>query len=481
MVSQVTRRVRTLLWAAALAAMPLGTGCMALGHFKADVAKSREAAVEAWRRSRAGQQDTLRPTVKGALSLDAAQVFAMGNNKQLLATLQEKEVAAGRLTEAWSALSPTAALSASYQRLDKVSSFAAGPQTITMGSVNNYALNLAIQQPVFAGGAIQAGIRAARVYALMADEQVRTAVQGVLFQTRKVYFDVLLATELVKVSESDLDLAKRHLADVEKKLKAGTAKEFDVLRSRVEITNIEAELIGRQNAARVATASLLRILGVAQDSQVDLSGKLNHQPLRPELDAAVTQAFRQRPELLLAELAIRLQNEMVGVARAGWFPMLSVFFTQTYAKPDPRAPTRIKWGDAWTAGGNATWTIFDGFKTSARVRQERAKLRQQEIGLMDTEEQVLLEVQQALLNIEDAEKLVVSQSANIDRAREGLRLAEVGYRAGVTTEVEVLDARQALSKAQALYYQALYAHMVARLLLEKATGVLEPPGKGDQK
>jgi len=481
-VSQVTRRVRTLLWAAALAALPLGTGCVALGHFKADVAKSRDAAVEAWQRSRAGQQDTLRPTVKGALSLDAAQLFAMGNNKQLLATLQEKEVAAGRLTEAWSALSPTAALTASYQRLDKVSSFAAAPgMTIAMGSVNNYALNLELQQPIFSGGAIQAGIRAARVGALMADEQVRTAVQGVLFQTRKVYFDVLLATELVKVSESDLDLARRHLADVEKKLKAGTAKEFDVLRSRVEITNIEAELIGRQNAARVAAASLLRILGVAQDSQVALSGKLEHQPIRPELDAAVTQAFRQRPELLLAELAIRLQNEMVGVARAGWFPMLSVFFTQTYAKPDPRSPTSIKWGDAWTAGGNAAWTIFDGFKTSARVRQERAKLRQQEIGLMDTEEQVLLEVQQALLTIEDAEKLVLSQSANIERAREGLRLAEVGYRAGVTSEVEVLDARQALSKAQALYYQALYAHMMARLLLEKATGVLEPPGKGDQK
>jgi len=464
-----------------VAAVLCGCGCMSLGRFKADVAASREAALAAWQRSRAGQGDPARPTLKGELSLEAAQVLAMGNNKQLLSTLQEKEIAAGGLTEAWSALYPTATLTGNYRRVDEVSSFSAGPTTITVGSLNNYTFNLALRQPILSGGAIQAGIRAARVATLLADEEVRAAVQNVLFQVRKAYYDVLLAAELVKVSEFDLALARRHLADVEKKLKAGTAKEFDVLRASVEISNIEAELIGRQNAARVATAQLLRILGVSQDSQVTLTGKLEHRPQSPELERAVARAFRERPELLLAELGIRLQHEIVRTARAGWFPVLSVFFNETYAKPDPHSMTRIKWNDAWNAGADLAWTLFDGFKTSARVRQERARLRQQEIGLMDTEEQVLLEVQQALLSLEDAEKLVGSQSANIARAREGLRLAEVGYKAGVTTEVEVLDARQALSKAQALYYQALYAHMMAGLALEKATGALEASGKEPQR
>ncbi len=465
---------------AALPAFLMATGCMHLGRFQADVAASREAAIATWQRSRGGQQDTVRPIIKGELSLEAAQVFAMGNNKLLLATLQEKIVAAGGLTEAWSGIYPTAVLTGTYRRDDKLSGFSVGGQTVTIGALNNYTFNLALSQPVFSGGAIEAGIRAARVAALMADEQVRTAVQGILFQVRKAYYDVLLARELVKVSESDLELAKRHLDDVEKKLKAGTAKEFDVLRSRVEITNIEAELIGRQDAQRLATAQLLRNLGVAQDSQVALTGKLVHEPASPELEKAVALAFRQRPELLLAEFAVRAQFEAVRIARAGWFPILSVFFNSTYARPDPHTMLD-KWGHSWDAGGTFAWTVFDGFRTAGRVKQERARLRQNEIRLLDTEEQVLLEVQQAMLTIEDAEKLVVSQSANIERAREGLRLAEVGYRAGVTTEVEVLDARQALSKAQALYYQALYAHMAARLLLEKATGALESPGKGAPK
>jgi len=465
-------------WLGAIAALSAALcvcGCVSLGRVKAEIAASREAAFESWKRSRAGAPDPARPTIKGALSLEAAQVFAMGNSKQLLAELQEKEIAAGALTEAWSALYPTAALTGTYTRLDKVSSFAAGPATVTVGSLDNYAFDLALNQPVFSGGAIHAGIRAAKIGTLVADEEIRTIVQGVLFEARKAYYDVLLAEELEKVSQSDLALARRHLADVEKRLRAGAARQYDVLRARVEISNIEAELIGRQNATRLARAQLFRTLGVAQDSQVTLTDKLAHEPIEPALEAAVSKAFRRRPELLLAELGVRLQHEMVRVSRAGWFPVLSVFFTETYAKPDPRSMTRIKWGDAWSAGSTVSWNLFDGFKTSALVRQEKARLRQQEIGLLDAEEQVLLEVQQAILSLEDAEKLVASQEANIERAREGLRLAEAGYRAGVATEVEVLDARQALSKAQALYYEALYSHMMARLALEKATGELEAP------
>ncbi|HUT32915.1 MAG TPA: TolC family protein [Planctomycetota bacterium] len=453
---------------------------MSLGRLKADLAASREAALKSWQRERAGD-DTVRPRIAGELSLEAAQVLAVGNNKQLLATIEEREVAAGRLTEAWSAIYPIAALTGSYRRVDEVSSFSAGPETITIGSLNNYSVDLALRQPVFRGGAIQAGIRAARVYALLADEQIRGAVQGVLFLTRKAYYDVLLAAELVKVSEGDLELARRYLEEVEKKLKAGAAKEFDVLRARVEISNIEAELIERQNALRLAKAVLLRILGVSQGSQVALTGKLAHERVSPELADAVGRAYRQRPELLLAELAIRLQHEAVKATSAGWFPMLDLFWTGTYAKPDPHSMTNIKWNDAWSAGANAAWTLFDGFRTKGRVRQERAKLKMQEIGLLDAEDQVLLEVQQALLSIEDAEKLVASQSANTGRAQEGLRLAQVGYKGGVTTEIEVLDARQALSRTQAIYYRALHAHMMARLALERATGALEPPAEGAQK
>jgi len=448
--------------------------------FREEVRRSREAAFEAWRRARAGERSPL-VTIKGDLSLEAAQLLAMGNNKELRGILEEKDVARGRVTEAWSEALPKLDLSGTYRRLDEVSSFSAGPASVTVGDRDNYSLDLTLRQPIFRGGAVRAGIRAARIYTLLVDERVSGVVQGVLYQTRKAYYDVLLASELVRVSEGDLARVRRHLADVQKKRDQGVATQFDVLRARVEVSNVEAELIERQNALNLARTSLLKTLGVSQESEARLTDGLQYRPDRPELTDAVGKAFRQRPELLQAELGIRLQRQALKAARAGWWPKVDLFFTETYARPDPHSMTNIEWNDAWNAGAMLTWPIFDGLRTAGRVRQERARLRQQEIGLLEAEERVLLEVRQAMLSIEDADKFVRSQSANLQRAREGLRLAEAGYREGVTTEVEVLDARQALSRTQALYYRAIYNHMMAKLLLERATGVLRPPGEGAQK
>jgi len=64
------------------------------------------------------------------------------------------------------------------------------------------------------------------------------------------------------------------------------------------------------------------------------------------------------------------------------------------------------------------------------------------------------------------------EEVNLERAREQLRLAEVGFREGVRKQVEVLDARAALTEARKNYSQAVFSHMVARLNLERATGAL---------
>jgi outer membrane protein TolC len=106
--------------------------------------------------------------------------------------------------------------------------------------------------------------------------------------------------------------------------------------------------------------------------------------------------------------------------------------------------------------------------------QEKAALRRSRIELADAEERTLLEIRQAMMSLRDAEELVESQKLNIQRAEEGLRLAQVGYREGVNTEVEVADARAALTRASGLYYQAVYSHTMAGLTLQRALGILGP-------
>ena len=80
------------------------------------------------------------------------------------------------------------------------------------------------------------------------------------------------------------------------------------------------------------------------------------------------------------------------------------------------------------------------------------------------------------MSIENAEEFADSQRLNLTRAEEGSRLADVGYKEGINTQVEVIDAQAALTKAKALYYQAVYSHIIAKLDLQKAMGTLATTG-----
>ena len=103
---------------------------------------------------------------------------------------------------------------------------------------------------------------------------------------------------------------------------------------------------------------------------------------------------------------------------------------------------------------------------------QKARLRQAQIDLVDSEETALFELNKAMLGIENAAEFVDSQKLNLTRAKEGLRLAEVGYKEGTNTQVEMIDAQSALTQAKVNYYQSIYTHDIAKLDLQKAMGTL---------
>jgi outer membrane protein TolC len=456
-------------------------GCLSRPQVYDEIYRNRHRAYEAWKRARAGKEGD-RPVLRGDLDRRAAVIIAIGNNKALRVALARKQAAQGARTESYSVALPTARIDGTYRRHDHT-------DRVTTLTQNAATVDFILEQPIFRGGAMPAAIRAAQLREYAADENVASQIQAVVLETRRGYLDVLLARELVKVSQGELNLAKAHLEDVQKKKAAGVVSQFEVLRARVEVSNVEAELIERQNALHLARTELLKTLGVSQESQVTLTEGLEFVEQRPDLEAAVREGYQSRPDLIFAELQVRAWEQDVNRAWAGFLPQLRAIFTQRWARPDPHTLT-ADWGDEWFASLNLSWRLFDGLETVGFVQQQRADLLRAAIELAEAEERVLLEIRQAILSIEDADKFVKSQQQNLERAREGVRLAQAGYEAGVNTELEMRDARQALSETQALYYQAVHRHQTALLALDFATGKLQdqtygakpydPPPKANQ-
>ena len=463
-----SRHTRRILSATCVAACLIAAGCTSRESALRDVRNRRVLRYSRWLAERT---DERRGTISGPLSMADSVHIALANSRDVRTIVLEKEKAGYRVRGAYAEALPTADINGTYTRLDRNPPYGAGIR----GSPNVYSLQGTVSQPLYRGGLIGAGIRAAKLYALLVDEQQRGAFQTVIYDVRRAYCDALLADALARATAEAETVAGRRLDDVHKDRDAGAASDFDVLRAEVEVKTLTAEHVSARNRQRLAVASLLNLMGVSQDSQVSLSDELAYRPMHPTVEQAVGDAFRNHPELLESELAIRVQAEAVVAARSDHFPELDAFFTQSLDRPNPFDPTREQWEGSWVTGLTLNIPLFRGFRTVSAVREEKATLRQTEVALRDAEERILLAIRQAMFNLEAAAKAVESQQANIEQAREALRLAELGFKEGALKEIDRLDARRSLTRAQAGFAQALYDHALARLQFEQATGGLTPP------
>ncbi|MBN1507759.1 MAG: TolC family protein [Sedimentisphaerales bacterium] len=448
-------------------------GCTSQDEFRRDVGLSRKAAYRQWE-DRKAREDGAQPRISGRLSMEDCIKLTLVHNKMLQRTMEEKDIAYGARLSAGAAYLPNVSLSGQYLRKDEVPSLAvAGMPAIEFGTLDNYSAVLSVTQPIYAGGAISAQVRAARLLSLVTDEIVRAAVQDVVYAAQTGYYNLRLNQHMVDVSTDAVRSAEVHLDQVEKRRAGGVASDFDVLRAQVELSNFEADLIRSENAIDLARANLIKVMGVSQDSDFALSDELVYAPVEVSMEQAVQEAFTNRPDLYRQEYQIRQQREQLQIARSRYLPNVSGFFTNTWANPDPHSVAAANdWGSAWQAGVQGAWPIFNGFQREGQIIQEKARLKQAQISLVDTEETALYELTQALLSMENAVEFVQSQQLNVTRATEGLRLAEVGYQQGINTQVEMIDAQTALTTARVNYYQAIYSHVVAKLALQRATGTI---------
>lgn len=428
-------------------------------------------------------KEPARPMLDGKLSLDEALLTAMRHNREINAILQERVIAEGGVLESYSSFLPRLGTEAGYTRLDEAIGIdlseiglAPGRNGGGGGGRNRYSTGFNMVQPLYRGGAIPATVRRAKLSRLLADETIRSAAQKVIFQTQSTYYDVILARYLLAVERDAVKSTRAHLKNVRERREQGLATDFEVLRAQVDVSLYEAARIRQQNEVDLATTELLKVLGVSQESEIELTGDLVHNPLATEYLQELRRAYKNRPDLYLAELRIKSQEETLAIERSRYLPEINAWADYEWSRPEPTLG-RDQWDDSWRAGLSLSMPLFEGLQRKGRVEQEEARLKQRQYELAETEDQAREQVRRAILEIENAEEFVDSQRLNLELAEEALKLAEAGYREGVNEAVEVTEARAALTRARGLYYEAVYSHILAVLSLERATGKLGPgPG-----
>ncbi len=436
--------------------------------------------------------DTLRLTMSQAVEM------ALADNLSIKATESKQTQSLWANREKWGGLLPTLSAKANYTRnLKKPVIFLPedspmgmmGGGTIEIGSDNSYSAGLTATMPLFAMPMYR-GIAISRIDQAIAKEDLRGAKVNLKGDVEAAFVGLLMARDSHGVMGESMRSAQMTLDNVTRLAKQGMVAEYDLIRAKVQVSNLRPAYVQTAQAVEAAELALRALLNLEAERAIVPVGSLDELAEGISLLATMgghptaqaedsTRASGHRDTLLasntvlrnmrLQEDKLRYQHKML---KDTHLPTLSAVFNWQYmTQSNSFEFGNYRWVNTSMVGLQLNVPIFAGFTTVSKSQQLR--IGQMALALQRDYTAQQLEVKAAVAKNQmlAARESMEASKAGIALAKRGVKIARTRYNGGSGTLIELNDAEMASTNAQLNYNKAVYAYIKAYVDYRKTLGV----------
>lgn len=409
------------------------------------------------------------------LSLTEAISLALSNNSDLITAKYERVKAQKKVSETYNEnLFPAVNLNTRYNRAFKKQVFDIFGQKFEIGNDNQITNSLDVTQTIpFLGAPVFSGIRIAEYYAKLQDELIASIEAKTKTDVKKSFYNVLLLKEFIYVNELSLKNAADNLSVVEARYRNGVATEFDYLRAKVKLENIEPELSQLYNNLNISKLALKNVIGLKDKDEIDVTGKLDFDTneVYGNIDKILNNIAEKNVSIRQLTLSKQINQEVVNINSANYLPKLYLFgqYQLNASEDDGRSFFKYRYYNVINAGVGLTWNL-NLIRNSYAVNQAEIDVKKVDEQILDVKQKLRIQAKSILLKMEDARKRMKSQLATIKLAEKGYEIAQISYKNGVLNQIDVLDAEFMLNQSRLGYLQTIFDYLTAKSELE---GLLE--------
>lgn len=418
---------------------------------------------------------------KTYLTLFDAIDIATQNNYSLKLASERINVAKYQVTENAAQGLPQLTITSGYNRQDPVNpapnlgagGLGSNPQFAAfLGSerVNTFQNQVALSQVLFAGFRIVDGIKLANINVNLAEEAYRQSRHDLVNNISSVYYNALKALQLIQISKNTLKQSELHLEQAKKLENAGVGIKLDVVRANNQLINTQLQLSQALNNYEKAKKSLNLAMGREIDYPIELNPEAKVPNFTIDEEKMLKDSLVNRSELRQLKLKKDMDEITTTIQSRGNWPMVSanVSYNLTdsaVVNANSNNQQNLKYGI------NMNWPVFDGLLTYARVQRSQNTVIQDQISIDQLQQSIILEVKQALLDVQEAKERAILAKSGINLAEESLRISKVRYDNGIGISLDVIDAQNALNQAKANLINAEFDLNIGRVKLYRAMGV----------
>jgi outer membrane protein TolC len=295
---------------------------------------------------------------------------------------------------------------------------------------------------------------------------LRDARDLVVLAVGGAYLQVIAAGARVRSARAQLETANALYDQTLQQRKVGVVAQVDADRSEVQMLTQKQRLVSLQNDLAKQKINLARMTGLPPNDQYELSDDIPF-AASPSLsvDEALKLAYSQRADLKASEFQLRSAGHTMAAARAERLPSLSLAGDYGVIGTNPAQSH-----GTFSVTGTLRVPLWQGGRAEGDIEQANASLNQRRAELDDLKRQIEAEVRNAYLDLEAASSQVEVSSRNVQVTQETLELTKQRFAAGISNNVEVVQAQESRAMADLDYINSLFAHNLAKLSLARATG-----------
>lgn len=427
-----------------------------------------------------------------ALTLADCIAIALDNNHARSASRYSMEIAEAQHQQALSGHWPQVGLKAAYTVMDGEPNFIFPARTFSssvMGMpVNvdvpeqnvklmdrkNFVATLNATLPLYTGGQVSALVRQAEQGMRAAREEARRTDLQIIYDTTRYYQGALLARQLLQVGRDTLSRMEVTLELTENLYTKGSGrvKKTDYLRNKTVVEAIRSTVTALEANENLAKAALTNSMGVPWDTPIGLAdGELPFNAVPIAVNELVGGTYRFNPDWARMEAGLEAAAAKIDEAHSGHLPKIALTgsLNRIVNSYDQGIVTRSN-RESWTVGIGMELPLFNGLRTSAEVREARARLARLKEQQVLLKEGLALQVKHLALQLQRAQDQKTATEAAAAAAEENRSLNERAYQEELVETKDVIEAQLMESLMKAQHLKTLYDHLEAKANLNFVVG-----------
>ena len=341
---------------------------------------------------------------------------------------------------------PVIDASGSFTRIGPVPSFTVpGMGSFNFAPENNYNLSANVYETIYDFEKTARKIKLEESTKELSGKNVELIKQKLTLLTSISYYSLIYLQEAIKIKENQILTLKKHLDFVTKKEATGSSTQYEILTTKVRLSNTENQKVDLETAGQTQMAILNGLMGLPVNSPVVV--KSTFLTTKPDInpDSLITYALEHRYEMEMAKLRQKHAELHLRSVKVQNNPTLNAFVTGGFK--NGYFPDLNKFTPNYVAGIGMTVPLFDATRHKYNMRLVNSEINIAKQDIDQSTRDISIEVYQNQTSLLASLKKIDQSELQVKQAEEALNLATVSFKSGVITNLDLLDSETSLEES----------------------------------